>query len=367
MNVGWPAALFALAVLLVPIAIHLLQRGAGREVPVASIRLFTVDEQPSWRRLQLSEYALLALRLLLFGLLVALLARVAVERGAADSSARADTAWVVSGVDPALAASLAPAGSALRWLAPGLEPVGDGAGRAGLTEWSLLAYVGAAAGGDALTVIGPARPATLGPRRPGLQPAPVWIEAPADAREAPRSAARDVTFLGADTGGELADAVRAAVETWRGAGLPFGQFRTVGDAAALRAAARAGDWVIAAAAAPAPARAVAAAVVAVGDGGAAVVSVAGEGGPADASRRDLGFAARLFFELTGELAGPPPGYRVNPASLAAGAAAAPAAAARAGGVAADTDRAARWLILALAALWTLERMLSAVSRRGVES
>lgn len=363
MSVGWPAGLFGLGVLLLPIAIHLLQRGAGKRVPVASIRFFTVDEQPSWRRLQLTEYGLLALRLALFALLVALLARVTLRDAPAELRPPSDSAWVVRGVDASLAASLAPEGAALRWLSPGFPAVGGLDPGDELPEWGLLAHLSRTARGAAVRVIGPARPATLGPRRPGMRPQPVWVDAPAESPPAPRTIARDVVLIGAAPGGALAAAVRGAVGMWRDAGLPFGDVRAVTDADAYRSAARDGDWVVAAADAPGAAIDAPDAVAAIVADRPVVVPHWRRADDVVAADAELSFAAALYFDLVRPRAGPPPGYRVAPdvALPAAGGETGSAAPPRTDARVASTMP--RWLLVAIAVLWTVERALSARARR----
>jgi hypothetical protein len=359
-SVGWPVGLFGLAALVLPIIIHLLQRGAGRQVRVASIRFFSDDEQPSWRRLQMTEYALLVLRLLLFALLAALLARVTLDGFERGPAAVTDTAWVVRGVDPAFAASVAEPGAVLRWLEPGFARVSDETGERALSEWSLLLFLSREARGPAPVVIGPARPGALGPRRPRFDSPPAWIEAPAGRGDAGRAATADVIVLARDEDAALLDEIRAAIAAWRRAGLVPGEVREMGPGGAAASAVRDEDWVIS--------------VDGMEDGGpkAPDVIVGRDRSGRPVVRRTDGhspygdteqsFAANLFFALTGDLARPPAGYHIDPA-LAVPDARMTAAGWRAPPADVAGDGVATWLALALAALWTLERALSGV-RQG---
>ncbi|KUG06121.1 BatA domain-containing protein [Solirubrum puertoriconensis] len=64
-----PAALLALAGLLVPLAIHLWNRRPGRVVPVGALRWLTPGANRRMRQLHLTQWPLLLLRLALLGLL----------------------------------------------------------------------------------------------------------------------------------------------------------------------------------------------------------------------------------------------------------------------------------------------------------
>lgn len=111
-----PAALAALAALLVPLLIHLQRRPEQRVVEFAALRWLSERVRPR-QRLRLSEWLLLLLRLLL----VAALALWLAQPAWLDYLPRA-RAWelVVPGIDPATlpAPTTAPAPDR-RWLAPG--------------------------------------------------------------------------------------------------------------------------------------------------------------------------------------------------------------------------------------------------------
>ncbi|SDK45469.1 BatA domain-containing protein [Microbulbifer yueqingensis] len=69
-----PQWLWLALVFLVPLVIHLLQRSAPREITFAAARWLQERQPQSWKRLQLRDRWLLALRLLLLATLVALVA-----------------------------------------------------------------------------------------------------------------------------------------------------------------------------------------------------------------------------------------------------------------------------------------------------
>ncbi len=111
-----PAALAALAALLVPLLIHLQRRPEQRVVEFAALRWLSERVRPR-QRLRLTEWLLLLLRLLL----VAALALWLAQPVWLDYLPRA-RAWelVVPGIDPAsLPAPSAAQGPERRWLAPG--------------------------------------------------------------------------------------------------------------------------------------------------------------------------------------------------------------------------------------------------------
>jgi hypothetical protein len=109
-----PLGLAALTALVVPLLIHLRRR--TEEVPVDFAALRWLEARPRPRRkLQLDEWLLLAVRLLLVALLALLLARPAVL-GWEDQAAQV---IVAPGVDPAAARKAAGPDAQMRWIALG--------------------------------------------------------------------------------------------------------------------------------------------------------------------------------------------------------------------------------------------------------
>lgn len=75
MSVGIPAALWGLLGLTIPILIHLLSKQKKTVIPFGSIQFLEAQESNSASSIQLSQYALLALRCLILGLICFLMAR----------------------------------------------------------------------------------------------------------------------------------------------------------------------------------------------------------------------------------------------------------------------------------------------------
>lgn len=125
-----PAALAALAALLVPLLIHLARRSEQRPTDFAALRWLRQKPKPR-HRLRFDELPLLLLRLLLLALLGAWLARPVLD----GSASHAPWVAVVPGVDAATAReAVTDPDARLRWLAPdapgldqpapaGLQPV----------------------------------------------------------------------------------------------------------------------------------------------------------------------------------------------------------------------------------------------------
>lgn len=109
-----PAALAALAALLIPLVLHLARRSEQRLTEFAALRWLAAKQRPR-RRVVLEERALLALRLLLLTLLALFLARPVLFEAGRGS------AWIVVApdVDPSAArAALDKDDAEWRWLAP---------------------------------------------------------------------------------------------------------------------------------------------------------------------------------------------------------------------------------------------------------
>jgi len=108
-----PAALAALAALLVPLLIHLARRSEQRPTDFAALRWLRQKPKPR-HRLRFDEWPLLLLRLLLLTLLALWLARPMLD----GSASQAPWVAVVPGVDPAVAReAITEADARLHWLA----------------------------------------------------------------------------------------------------------------------------------------------------------------------------------------------------------------------------------------------------------
>jgi hypothetical protein len=175
-----PAALAALAAVLLPLLIHLARRSEQRPTVFAALRWLRQKPKPR-HRIRFDEWPLLLVRLLLVALLAVLLARP-VLYGAASPDP-----WVAvaPGIDPAQARAIdAPADARWHWLAPGF-PALDAppreavayAARAPLT--SLLRELDAALPtGVALTVVVPDELRGVDGERPRLSRAVDWRPLP---------------------------------------------------------------------------------------------------------------------------------------------------------------------------------------------
>ncbi len=111
-----PLALAAVAVIAIPVAIHIVRRAEQRETPFAALRFLRAVGMPR-RRLRIAERALLALRAALLAVLALWLA----EPHLARAPAIARVVAVAPGVAPeaARAAARIDATTDARWLAPG--------------------------------------------------------------------------------------------------------------------------------------------------------------------------------------------------------------------------------------------------------
>lgn len=129
-----PAALAALAALLVPLLVHLARRSEQRPTPFAALRWLRQKPKPR-HRLRFDEWPLLALRLLLLALLALWLARPVLSGSASDKP------WVavMPGVDAGQARAAIGSGKArAHWLAPGFPDLGQAAPAASAVPFASL-------------------------------------------------------------------------------------------------------------------------------------------------------------------------------------------------------------------------------------
>ncbi|HVI59743.1 MAG TPA: BatA domain-containing protein [Luteimonas sp.] len=166
-----PAALAALAALLLPLLIHLARRSEQRITDFAALRWLAANPRPRRKR-RFDERLLLCVRLLLLAALALLLARPVL-------SGRPDTTpWIVAapGVPAAVARAAAGDGDArLRWLAPGFPGLDRPAPPAREPVASLLRELDATLpAGAPLTVLVPAVIDGADAQRPRLSRAVDW-------------------------------------------------------------------------------------------------------------------------------------------------------------------------------------------------
>lgn len=209
---GLPAALAALAALLLPLLLHLARRQQQVPTVFAALRWLRAKPKPR-RRIRFDEWLLLAVRLLLVALLALWLARPVLE-GLPDT-----TPWVVvaPGVDPATLGDL-PAGANLRWLAPGFPSLDQPPPASPVPVASLLRELDASLPqGAALTAWVPERLAGADGERPRLSRAVDWRVAQ-DAGVAPRIAQPPAPTMAIRFDADHAAAarfLRAAALSWR--------------------------------------------------------------------------------------------------------------------------------------------------------
>ncbi|MDH3945760.1 MAG: BatA domain-containing protein, partial [Chromatiales bacterium] len=179
----YPAALIALAGLLVPLVIHLLDRGSARQLDFAPLYLLQELPRASLRRLRLRERLLWLLRSLLVATAALLLASPALR-----PEPVAAQAWLL--VQPGLAEQVEPSLERLsrqwgiepgaievRWLDPELAPLSEPARqrRAGDLWGALLAADTRLPASARLAVIADPHADDLGPVRPRLSRAVKWL------------------------------------------------------------------------------------------------------------------------------------------------------------------------------------------------
>ncbi|MDH5824434.1 BatA domain-containing protein [Luteimonas sp. RD2P54] len=213
-----PAALSALAALLLPLAIHLARRSEQRPTVFAALRWLRQRPKPR-HRVRFDEWPLLLLRLLLLAMLALWLARPVLY------GAPAATRWIVAapGVEPAaLAGAVAADGGdeiSRRWLAPGFPPLAEPEPRGSVALSSLLRQLDAELPAEAaLTVLVPERLSGVDAERPRLSRAVDWRVLPGT-MPAPAVAPRRPPVLVVRHAAERAPALRylrAAAQAWHG-------------------------------------------------------------------------------------------------------------------------------------------------------
>jgi hypothetical protein len=213
-----PAALAALAALLIPLVIHLARRSEQRPTEFAALRWLRQKPKPR-HRIRFDEWPLLIVRLLLVALMALLLARPVLHGGETHSPYVA----VAPGVDVAQArAAIAPKDARWHWLAPGFPSVDEAHGDHDASLASLLRELDADLPADvALTVIVPQRLDHADGRRITLQREVDWRvlpgEVPADATQKP-AAAPILVVRHAEDRASAVRYLRAAVIAWQPAG-----------------------------------------------------------------------------------------------------------------------------------------------------
>ncbi|NZA26012.1 BatA domain-containing protein, partial [Luteimonas sp. SJ-92] len=237
-----PAALAALAALLLPLAIHLARRSEQRPTAFAALRWLRRRPKPR-QRLRFDEWPLLLLRLLLLALLVLWLARPVLY--GAPAAAR----WIVAapGIEPAALAAAAEDGEEIqrRWLAPGFPPLAEPEPDGPLPLSSLLRQLDAGLPAEvALTVLVPERIQGVDAERPRLSRVVDWQVLPG---AMPASAPPGPPALAVRHAAERAPALRylrAAAQAWQDTDGAQPRFDAGGVDVALPAADRTLVWLV---------------------------------------------------------------------------------------------------------------------------
>ena len=166
-----PAALAALAALIVPLLIHLARRSEQRPTEFAALRWLRQKPKPR-HRVRFDEWPLLWLRLLLLALLALWLARPVLF----DSADETPWVAVLPGVDVAqVRASAGNAEARIRWLAPGFPELEEKPPAGVLPFASLLRQLDAELPTSvALTVFVPEQLQGVDAMRPQLSRAVQW-------------------------------------------------------------------------------------------------------------------------------------------------------------------------------------------------
>lgn len=209
-----PAALAALAALIVPLLIHLARRSEQRPTDFAALRWLRQKPKPRYR-VRFDEWPLLWLRLLLLALLALWLARPVLF----DSADETPWVAVLPGVDVArVTASVGNSKARMHWLAPGFPELSQEAPTGTLRFASLLRQLDAELpAGVALTVFVPEQLQGADAMRPQLSRDVQWKVVPGT-MPAQKSAPLTAPVLTVRHAPERADALRylrAAAVAWQ--------------------------------------------------------------------------------------------------------------------------------------------------------
>jgi len=217
MSLLWlfPAGLFALAALLLPLLIHLARRDQQQLIDFAALRWLSAKPRPR-RRIRFDEWPLLLLRLLLLALLAVLLARPALN-GVIDATPRVA---VAPGVDMNKARGLVNVADAKwLWLAPDFPRIDDRTSVPATDQpiASLLRELDATLPPEApLTVIVPSVLQGLDAQRPQLSRTVQWqiVETPVSAASNARITAPQLQVRYDDAGQAALRYLRAVNQAW---------------------------------------------------------------------------------------------------------------------------------------------------------
>ncbi|MCF7221198.1 BatA domain-containing protein [Marilutibacter chinensis] len=208
-----PAALAALAALLMPLLIHLARRNEQRPVEFAALRWLRRRPRPR-QRIRFEEWPLLLVRLLLLTLIALWLARPVLH----GEQARTPWTVVIPGVDPARLPATGDERERIRWLAPGFPGIGQPAPERSPAFASLLRQLDAELPADAaLTVLVPQRLEHADAQLPVLSREVEWQVVPGAMPAPPAVAVAPpaLHMVAADPGMPALRYLRAAAHAWR--------------------------------------------------------------------------------------------------------------------------------------------------------
>lgn len=210
-----PAALGALAALLIPVLIHLARRTEARPVTFAALRWLDPRPRPR-RRVRIDELLLLAVRLLLLALLPLFLAQPVLWNVDDDRRVIA----LAPGIDPETVA-IDPGDRAV-WLTDGFPTLTDKAPARPVNVISLVRQLDAELPPSArLELVVPAVLDGVDAERPRLSRAVGWRVVPGPVARPPRAAPLPRLTIRHDARGrEAARYLRAAAIAWAAEGAP---------------------------------------------------------------------------------------------------------------------------------------------------
>lgn len=217
MNLGLllPAALAALAALLLPLLIHLARRSEDKRTVFSALRWLREKPKPR-QRLKFDEWPLLATRLLLLALLALLLAHPVLFGGETGKH------WVVAtpGIATDAVADVGDGEAEQRWLAPGFPKITDAESGSNVAFSSLLRELDSQLPADTkLTVVVPEQLAAIDAQRIVLSRSVEWKIVPGALPKAdatPEPLQLDLSRLPADTPGlRYLRAINTAWQTGR--------------------------------------------------------------------------------------------------------------------------------------------------------
>lgn len=236
-----PAALAALAALIVPLLIHLARRSEQRPTDFAALRWLRQKPRPR-HRVRFDEWPLLWLRLLLLALLALWLARPVLFDSADE------TPWiaVIPGADLAQVKSRVGNGEArLHWLAPGFPELEQEPPTGALPFASLLRQLDAELPAEvALTVFVPGQLQGADAMRPQLSRPVQWNVVPG-AMPMPKAVSSTIPMFSVRHSADRADALRylrAAALAWQPTTSTATNFSSAPVGQSLPADARALVW-----------------------------------------------------------------------------------------------------------------------------